>query len=265
MLPEIDHVLFDCDGTLFDTEGLKARSWGVALASALDLATLFASYYRAGATAREVADDLLRRCRPDLLQQVARRYAEVDPDQVVQIRADEKDRLFAEALAREREFAAGQGPLLRAPAWRLALEARERFPTGLVSASQLEWVERYFAASRPLDSRGQPVVDPAAFFRPVVCGLKKSAGIQRAVCEALGVSDYAAVPPEQRARFVIFEDSLEGLREAKAVGIRTVAVPAALAADPAIADVADLFLPVGSVEGWHIADVVRALSGRTAP
>ena len=231
--------LFDCDGTLFNTERLKAQSWGAALISLLGLPSIAASFYRVGSTTHEAADAL------------------------IEARAQEKDRLFDVAFAAESRAPAGRGPLLRADIWRLALAARARFPIGLVSASQLDWVRRYFAASRPLDERGHPVLDPTALFDPVVCGLQKSQGIMRAVCQVLGVADYERVGAEQRRRFVIFEDSLEGLREARAVGVRAVAVPNDLIADPPMSGQAEVVICHDEVRGIPFEEVLRRLGERT--
>ena len=61
----VRYVLFDCDGTLFDTERLEARSWGDAVVSLLDLESRVARFYRAGRTTREVAEEILSSCRQD--------------------------------------------------------------------------------------------------------------------------------------------------------------------------------------------------------
>lgn len=255
----VSHVLFDCDGTLFDTEVLKARSWGAAVVSLLDLESEIMGFYSAGSTTREVAAEVLRRCREEFGAHVGRMCSDLDIDTLIGRRVQEKDRLFDEAFPHEQDASASGRQLVRTEVWRLAVEAKENCPVGLVTTTQEHWVSRYFAASQPLDARGNPVTTPSAFFDPVVCGNKKGDGIMEAVCKALRVPDYKNVAKDERSGFVIFEDSLEGVREAKAVGIRVVAVPNEFTIDAALAADADACFPQEDLPGISFEQIVSRL------
>lgn len=263
MADSVRYFLYDCDGPLFDTEGLKAESWGQGLCDVLRVPVtgLIAKAYRAGGTTAQAAERILARCRHQLADQITDLVASLTPEQLIVARNAAKERLFEDAFpASGRSKRATE--LLVQPVWEFAIRAKRHVRVGLVTTTQEYWVSRYLMASGVTDAHGRPIHRAEQFFEVVVYGKEKAEGIKEAVCRMLGRLPpqgsspdvdidglFARVPPAERRQFVLFEDSLEGVQQAKAVGISVVAVPNEWTQDEPLATLADLVLRPADLHG----------------
>lgn len=274
--------LFDCDGTLFDTEHLKAKSWGAGYIQAIQaalaqvwpkLTTEVSAAYRAGGTTSDVARHTVEHRGEWLAEELRRIALSVTPDQLEAARRLAKERIFNGAFPVSGRTAEAAALILRGP-WRFASRARHGgFRIGLVTATARKWVRRYVQASQVKDHRGRPI-DLATFFEVAVYGRRKKLGIREAVCKMLGLLGPEAVPdeadlrealravrPAQLDRFVSVEDSLEGVRAAKAAGIHVVAVPNDHSRDPRMAEAADLMLDRPELAEFNPEDLLARIAG----
>jgi beta-phosphoglucomutase-like phosphatase (HAD superfamily) len=227
----IKAFLFDCDGTLFDTEPLKGESWGRAVDNLLrargnsppeGIIDDIAAMYHPGGTTDEVAGDMLAQCKqtyPGLLD-----FLSVDV--LKSERAKAKDAIFDEVCPPPGAGRKSCRSLLIKPIWDFAVRVKEQhYTTALVTVSTEKMVKRYFNANAPRNEKNQPVLEPEQFFDVVVCGRKKGEGVREAVGRILEIDDVTKIPRDEMSKFVILEDSPEGVREAKSTGVQVIAVP----------------------------------------
>ena len=248
-------ILFDCDGTLFDTETLKARSWARAMVELArsaggflggsiteeEFAQKIFRMYRAGGKTETVAEHILRESQ--LAFKNSGLHSSINalaPKVLIDARNRAKDQIFDEVFPPSGE---AQNQTARAlliePVWNLAKEAKQRgYKIALVTTTKTSWVRRYFAAVHPDDNEGKEVLNPADFFDLLVCDKEKGLGVKEAVCRILGKlsldepadedrisSLFAGIPPEEVANFLLIEDSPDGTQAGKAVGVRVITVP----------------------------------------
>jgi beta-phosphoglucomutase-like phosphatase (HAD superfamily) len=264
MSKSIKAFLFDCDGTLFDTEPVKGESWGRAVTSLLrssgvsppdGIVHQVAAMYQPGGTTDEVARDMVIQCKktfPGLLDFLS--IEVLKPE-----RAKAKDTLFDEVFPPLGSKRKSSRNLLIRPIWNLAVEVKKQgYTVALVTVSTAEMVKRYFNANAPMNEKNEPVLDPEEFFDVVICGQKKGEGIREAVGRILSISDFSKIPRKEMSNFVIIEDSPEGIREAKSVGVQVIAVPNKFTeyAFP------DLLLSQRKIAGLAVADLIRLLDER---
>jgi beta-phosphoglucomutase-like phosphatase (HAD superfamily) len=273
--------LFDCDGTLFDTEELKARSWGRAIVQLFRSTGSFgeeelscienkvAKMYRAGGTTEEVAEDILRRCKGTFGAELAEIISSTSTDEFIIARNEARDEILDEVFPLMESNKEGGSNLVISPVWRLAVAAkRDGYPLALVTTTQKEWVTRYFRASDLKDHDANSVADPDMFFDVIVCGKKKGIGVKEAVCRIHGKLSpdeniqgpeiderFSQIPPEVVRSFVIVEDSPEGTQEARSVGVSVIAVPNDFTQDA----FPHLVLSQEKLEGMPLTQVVDAL------
>jgi beta-phosphoglucomutase-like phosphatase (HAD superfamily) len=279
--------LFDCDGALFDTEKLKARSWGRGMVQLLrskgplceeDLNHIedeIAKMYRAGGTTKEVAEDVLRRCKSAFGAELGKTVNSVGTDEFIKARNEAKDKILDEAFPPIESNKEGSSNLVISPVWRLAVAAkRDGYPLALVTTTQKEWVRRYFRASDLRDHNENAVTEPDTFFDVMVCGKKKRIGVKEAVCRIHGklrhdeeiegsrIDElFSQIPAEDVRSFVIVEDSPEGTQEARSVGVLVTAVPNDFTQDA----FPHLVLSQEKLGGMSLTQVVDALRQTQVP
>lgn len=250
------YFLFDVDGTVFDTERLKAESWGQGLFDALrePFIGLISKAYRAGGTTSQAAECVLAYCRPQLADHIRDLVASLTLEQLITARNAAKDRLF-ESVFPKTGRSNKAADLLIQPVWNFAIRAKQHLRVGLVTTTQERWVSRYLRASGVTDDQGVAIQRAEHFFDVAVYGKEKAEGIKEAVCKMLDLispqgnrldvdigETFARVSSETRRRFVMFEDSLEGVKQAKLVGISVVAVPNEFTEDESMNTIADLVI-----------------------
>jgi len=172
-------VLFDCDGTLFDTEDLKAKSWGKAMVRLLQCAHISTPHgmegqvtgmYQAGGSTKGVASHVLQKSQE--------RFPNIADwpslEDLIEERKKAKKELFDRAFPPQSSTSRIAKNLLIAPVWEFAVAAKRTGHTvGLVTTTEREWVERYLAASDVRGPGNAPMTQPEQFFDVVVCGKKK--------------------------------------------------------------------------------------------
>lgn len=243
--------LFDCDGTLFETESLKARSWGVGMVRYLRDRGDFpeeelkrveeevSAMYQAGGTRDKAAHDILKRCEGRFSPEIDRIIRSMDVNQLIALRLAARDEILDKAFPRTGPSGNGGSSQAIRPVWALAVAAkRQGYPVALVTNAEREWVERYFHASGFEDHQGNTVDSPERFFGVAVCGKEKGIGVKEAVCRVLGrlspgeapgddeiEAVFSGIPAEEVRCFIIVEDSADGVKAARSTGVRAIAVP----------------------------------------
>lgn len=254
--------LFDCDGTLFDTERLKAKSWGRAMGRLLrsqgidyplEMEDQVILMYQAGGTTEEVAGGILDQCKKIFSKVTSWPSAK----ELIATRDATKKELFDEAFPQLGAKTESAFNLVIEPVWKLAVQVkRDGYPIALVTTTERNWVQRYFGASSVKGVRDEPIRSPELFFDVVVCGKKKGVGIQEAICHISGIDEFSQVPWKELGNYIIVEDSPEGIREAKSVGVRVVAVPN----DFTKAAFPDLLVSQQNMANMSVVDVVQSLA-----
>lgn len=242
---DFPRFLFDCDGTLFNTEELKAQSWGEGYFAAIltlvvrthaRLTQEVFRWYKAGPPAIEVGRSILERGKERLPGEISRIVDSIELDGLVKARELAKSVIFDQVFPKSGVTAEAQELIIQ-PIWDFASKSREEgFEVGLVTTTDEESVRRYVRASGVRDHRGIPI-EIERFFSVRIFDKRKALGIKEAICRMrqlpLGAAaderevdeQFRKVGSEDRERFIIFEDSGEGIRAAKSVGIHVVAVP----------------------------------------
>jgi beta-phosphoglucomutase-like phosphatase (HAD superfamily) len=103
--PDPYWFIFDCDGTLFDTEPLKARSWGQAYVHAIrtaidkilpNLEAGVAKTYRSGGATEAVAKAIIQKCEAQIREAVRAGLESIRDEELMKARKDAKHRIFNE-------------------------------------------------------------------------------------------------------------------------------------------------------------------------
>ncbi len=220
----ISAVIFDLDGTLVQTESLKAESYANAIAE-----------LRPGA-ARETDviaayDALIGRSRDDVVRTLAHRFGIADTDTLLTTRLRIYERMLADpALLKRQEYPYSTALLRQVK--------REGYPTGLTTVSHATQagivldvlgLRPYFDVIVTIDDVAHAKPDPEIY---------------------LVAASRLAVPP---AQCLAVEDSLPGVKAALAAGMTCVAVAN---------DLTRAALHTGPpLPGEHIVDDPRALDG----
>jgi beta-phosphoglucomutase len=184
-------VLFDFNGTLSDDEPLL---FGL-------FAGVFAERFGWDLTPGEYADRLAGRSDREILDVVCAEHAPGDAGLV--------EELLVERGRRYRELVRGHDPVRPATADLVRLLDRHGVPVGVVTGAQRDDVDAVLRAGGLA-----PLVRAVVAAEDVTAGKPHPEGFLRGA-ELLGV------PPTS---VLVFEDSLFGLRAARAAGMRAVAV-----------------------------------------
>ena len=231
--PTVRAVCFDLDGTLVETEYLKALSYAQAVAD-----------YRPGTPTGAVVDaygELAGQSRDLIAETLAARFApDVAPERFLERRLAHYDAALADdALVRGQAYASTIAVLR-------AVRARG-YPTGVATMSYADQLHRV------LDVLGLGDAFDAAVPREAVREPKPSPEIYLALAARLGV------PP---GACLAIEDSVPGVRSALAAGMQCVACTTALTR--ALVHASGLLPPARIVDDpAQLAGVVdRLLAGR---
>lgn len=237
------YYLFDCDGTLFDTEALKAESWGRGIIEILtsngenlgeeksnEIISKVTKMYKAGGKTEEVASHILYECKKTFAKENLFKIIElIPPKTLIQKRKEAKDKIFNMAFPIDSPAKTNK-KLLIEQSWDFIKQLKARnIEIGLVTTTKELWVKRYFKAYH------LELGNLYKFFKIMICGKKKSKGVKEAVCKFSNkIADNEIVDDEiidklflecNPKDFILVEDSLEGTLEGKKVGVNVITIP----------------------------------------